>query len=209
MRWRGTIHDMAAISKRRWFQFSLKTLLAVMTFLAVVPGGWLIYQKKQARRHAEAARKLRKMGAEVYAKPKWLWSQLEPGSPGIIVGVGLRYRDLTDAELQPLSSIRELVWLDLNDTAVGDDGLFHLSGLTGLKRLRLDETQITDAGLAHLAGLTQLEQLNLYKSPITDAGLVHLAALANLKELSLQRTQVTAEGVAKLQKSLPKCQIAH
>ncbi len=207
MRWRGTIRGMAAISKRRWFQFSLRSLLALMTFLAVVPGGWLIYQKEQAGRHEEAAKKLRMVGAEVYAKPKWLWTRLEPGSPGIIVGVGLRYRNLTDADLQPLSSLRELVWLDLNDTPVGDDGLVHLSGLTGLKRLRLDETLITDAGLAHLAGLTELRQLNLYKSQITDSGLAHLAVLTNLEELNLQRTHVTAEGVAKLQKALPKCQI--
>ena len=198
---------MAAIPKRRWFQFSLRTLLAVVTFLAVVPGGWLIYEKQQARRHMEAATKLRRVGADVYAKPKWLWTQLEPGSPGIIVGLGLRYRNLTDADLQPLSSLRELVWLDLNDTPVGNDGLVHLSGLTGLERLRLDETQVTDDGLAHLVGLTQLQQLNLYKSNITDAGLAHLAMLTNLKELNLQRTQVTAEGLEKLQRSLPKCQI--
>jgi hypothetical protein len=199
---------MASIPKRWRFQFSLRSLLAVITALAVVPGGWLIYEKAQARRHAEAARKLRTVGAEVYAKPKWLWTRLEPDSPGVIVGLGLRYRKLTDADLHPVSSVRELVWLDLNDTPVGDNGLVHLSALTGLKRLRLDETQVTDAGLAHLAGLSQLQQLNLYKTQITDAGLVHLASLTNLKELNLQRTHVTAIGVAKLQKELPKCQIA-
>src|SRR5688500_18734524 len=38
---------MAALCKRRWFQFSLRSLLAVITFLAVVPGGGSI--KDQAR----------------------------------------------------------------------------------------------------------------------------------------------------------------
>src|SRR5688500_17417026 len=102
---------MAAVSKRRWYQFSLRALLAAITVLAVVPGSWLIYEREQARRHAEAARRLRTVGAEIYAKPKWLWTQLEPQSPGAIVGLGLRYRKLTDADLQPLSSLRELVWL--------------------------------------------------------------------------------------------------
>ena len=200
---------MAASSKRRWFQFSLRTLLAAVTFLAIVPGGWLIYQKQQARRHMEAAANLRNLRAEVYARPQWLWTQLEPNSPGIIVGLSLRYRSVTDADLRPITALRELVWLSLNDTPVGDAGLIHLSGLTGLERLRLDETQVTDAGLTHLAGMPHLRQLNLYKTQITDAGLVHLAGLANLEELNLQRTQVTPGGVAELQKALPKCQIAY
>jgi hypothetical protein len=198
---------MAAVCKRRWFQFSLRTLLAVVTFLAVAPGGWLIYQREQARRHKEAAMKLRKVGAEVYATPKWLWTQLEPDSPGIIVGLGLRNRTLSDADLQPLSTLHALVWLDLNYTAVGDDGLVHLSGLSGLRRLRLDETQVSDRGLAHLRHMKELQQLNLSKSQVTDAGLMHFEGLTNLEELNLQKTQVTAEGAARLQKALPKCQV--
>ena len=133
---------MAVISKRRCFQFSLRTLLAVITLLAVVPGSWLIYQKEQARRHKEAAQKLRTVGAEVYATPNWLWTQLEPDSPGVIVGLSLRYRNVTDADLQPVAALRELVWLTLNDTPVSDDGLVHLASLTSLQRLRLDETAV-------------------------------------------------------------------
>ncbi len=205
-RW-GTIAGMAAIPKRRWFQFSLRTLLLIVTILAVGPGGWLIYEQNQARRNKAAAELLRKVGGEVYATPRWLWTLIEPGSPGMVVGVGFRYRPVTDSDLEPLSSLTDLVWLDLNDTPVGDDGLVHLAGLSRLKRLRLDETQITDTGLAHLSGMTGLQQLNLYKSQITDAGLVYLTALTNLEELNLQRTQVTAEGAAKLQKELPKCKI--
>lgn len=199
---------MAAVPKRRWFQFSLRTLLIIVTILAVGPGGWLIYEQNQARRQKESAAQLRKVGAEVYATPRWLWTLLEPDSPGTVVGVGLRYRKFSDVDLIPLSSLAELIWLDLNDTPVGDNGLVHLAGLRRLKRLRLDETQVTDAGLCHLSGLKELEQLNLYKTQISDAGLANLAVLTNLEELNLQRTQVTDEGVANLQKALPKCRIA-
>lgn len=198
---------MAEKPKRRWYQFSLLSLLLLMTAIAVGPGGWVLHEQRQARRQKEAVSLLAQSRAEVYAKPRWLWSLLERDAPGRVVGIALRDPETTDAGAAPLADLTDLIWLNLNDTHITDDGLTSISRLPRLKQLRLDETGITDAGLVHLAGLANLETLNLSRTQVTDEGLAHLAGLPNLKELDVTRTRVTSAGVAKLQEALPNIQI--
>jgi Leucine-rich repeat (LRR) protein len=183
---------MAAQPATRWFQFRLRTLLLGFLFLAVIPGGYVAYQRADARRQKAAAEKLSALGAEIYARPNRLHSLLVPGAPGDVVGLAMRNRmRVDDRNLAPLADLSELVWIDLQATSVTDAGLVHLSGLKKLERLRLDETQISDAGLARLAGLANLRVLNLSETQITDAGLAHLKHLPRLEEVYLQKTQVT------------------
>lgn len=194
--------------RKRWYQFSLLTLLLLTTAIAIGPGGWVLYEQGRARRQKRAVALLLTTGGEVYARRVWHWSLLERDAPGKVVGIALRDRQTTDPLAAPLADLVDLVWLNLNDTQITDAGLAHISGLTRIKRLRLDETAVTDVGLAHVAKLKSLEMLNLSRTPVTDAGLVHLAALTNLKELNLARTNVTDAGVAELQKALPKLEIS-
>ncbi|MBC7852591.1 MAG: hypothetical protein IAF94_04060 [Pirellulaceae bacterium] len=91
----------------------------------------------------------------------------------------------TDADLEEISELSRLQYLDLNFTHLSDAGMVHFAGLTKLKGLSLDRTEVSDAGLAHLTGLTQLEYLYVSK------------------------TQVTQDGVNRLQMALPHCRIRH
>ncbi len=50
----------------------------------------------------------------------------------------------------PISGLRELQLLSLDDTRVTDTGLIHLKGLSSLKWLKLSRTKVTDAGIAEL-----------------------------------------------------------
>jgi len=177
--------------------------LVVITAIAIGPGGWALYTQQQARRQKLAVALLSKSGGEVYARRQWLWSLLERGAPGRVVGFALRDLKATDADAAPLADLTDLIWLNLNDTQITDMALAHLAGLTQLKELRLDETRVTDAGLAQLAKLANLEMLNLSRTRVTDAGLTHLAGLSKLETLYLDKTQVTAAGVLELQKKLP------
>lgn len=199
---------MAAKPKRRWYQFSLLSLLLLMTAIAVGPGGWVLYEQRQARRQKEAVALLAQSRAEVYAREQWLWSLLERDAPGRVVGIALRDPVTTDAGAAPLADLTDLIWLNLNDTQITDDGLASIARLPRLKQLRLDETNITDAGLVHLEKLANLETLNLSRTQVTDAGLAHLADLPNLKELDLTRTRVTSAGVAKLQEAVPNIAVS-
>src|SRR5687768_16622357 len=146
--------SVAKAKRRPWYQFSLLSLLLLMTVIAIGPGGWILYERREARRQKTAVELLGKSGAEVYSRPRWLWSQLESGAPGQVVGIGLRDPQTTDGGAAPLADLTDLVWLNLNATHITDKGLAHVAGLRQLKQLRLDETQVSDDGLVHLAGLS-------------------------------------------------------
>ena len=145
---------MSSVPRPRWFQFSLRTLLVVVTLICVGPGGYLAYEQRLARREDEAATTLRMVaGNELYTRPQWLRTLLARRSAGHVVGVGLRSRETQDADLAPLGEFSQLVWLHLADTKVTDQGLVHLTGLTKLESLRL-----TDVGVKELqAALPELE----------------------------------------------------
>ena len=174
---------MTPTPKRRWFQFSLRTLLVVVTLICVGPGGYLVYEQRLAKREEDAVKTLSRSPAnQLYTRPHWLRTLLARRTAGHVVGIGLRSRETQDSDLPPLAELSELVWLDLTDTKVTDQGLMHLTGLTRLERLRLDETQVTNKGLVHLAKLKRLTTLNLYRTQVTDEGVKKLqAALPDLE----------------------------
>ena len=62
----------------------------------------------------------------------------------------------------------------LSGTQVTDAGLEHLKGLINLVYLELSGTQVTDAGLVHLKGLSKLNFLYLGRTQVTDAGVKDL-----------------------------------
>jgi predicted negative regulator of RcsB-dependent stress response len=230
---------MTAKPKRRWYQFSLKTLLVVLTLLCLGPGGYVAYEQRKAREQKAAVEAIEKLGGKVETNNKvpgrspMLRQILGDESVGNVVSVTLNDTDVTDAGLVHLSGLKGLKHLSLNKTQVTDAGLQHLSGLKELTYLCLDGRQMTESGLRHLAGLKELKYLQLQDPELTDAGLVHLAKLKGLKSLFLDNTQVTDSGlvhlagvksltwltlintqvtdagIAELQKALPKCKISH
>jgi hypothetical protein len=221
--------------KRRWYRFSLLTLLVVvMTVTIVTFGGWVQYRRLRAQENRDlrdsllnrrqpiekAVVEIEKVGGSVsgvYARPlpqTWLERQFDdPGDYEDPVGVlkvdhvDLWNTNITNAGLEQLKSLADLQSLDLRNTKVTDAGLKHLKGLTKLQDLNLQDTNVTDAGLEHLKGLTKLQDLWLTRTNVTDEGLEHLTGLTNLRWLNLNETKVTDEGVKKLQKALPNCEI--
>lgn len=214
-------------TKRIWFQFSLRTLLA----LVLVFGcgfGWLGMKLKQASEQRMIVERIARLlgyvtydyqydssgtssiqGAEPPG-PKWLRKLL--GDDFMFTKVHLvhvRYGQVSDADLKAIGKLRQLHHLGLIDIQITDAQLEHLRGLTQLQGLSLSSTKVTDAGLQNLRGLTELRGLDLDGAKVTDAGLEHLQGLRQLKRLDLDYTQVTDEGVKKLQQALPNCLISH
>jgi hypothetical protein len=152
---------------RRWYQFSLMTLLVVMTLLCV-GFAWIGVRLHRARENRArvapvegAVAAIEKLGGEVTSTYKdirpqtWLEKQFDdPGDAADPVGV------LT------------VTGATLFRTPVTDADLVHLHGLTNLEALELNDTKITDAGLKQLKGLRGLEVLFLEDTDITDGGLV-------------------------------------
>jgi hypothetical protein len=221
--------------KLRWYQYSLRTLLIVVTLFAFACS-WLAVKIKQASRQKEAVDALLKLGGSVQydyevdpkgfpishyyevdskgfpisdAKqpgPAWMRKVLGDDFFRTVSEIDLYNSKITDADLVHLKTLDQIYGLTLLETPITDSGLVHLKGLSRLKRLSLWVTQISDAGLKQLEGLP-LEALILSETKVTDAGLQNLKGLKELQELYLEKTKVTDKGVADLQKVLPKCRI--
>lgn len=113
-----------------------------------------------------------------------------------------------DEELKRLLPVaRQITWLDLGGTRVGDAGLAVVARMPNLTRLSLDRTAVGDEGIRHLSRLENLEYLNLFGSQVTDRGLEHLDGLDRLKSLYLWETRVTPEGAERLQRRRPELRL--
>lgn len=97
---------------------------------------------------------------------------------------------IDDEDLRFMRSMKNLVWIDLSDTMVGDKGLEQLAGLESLEGLDLSGTRVTDNGLGHLAALKSLRTLNLSRTAIKGKTLGLLSSLPFLEGLDLSYTGV-------------------
>ena len=139
--------------KRRWFQYSLRTLLVLVTLFAVACS-WYDYEMRKAAKRRAAIVKIEKLGGAVRyydasykytrGKPRqWFsWLRNIHGDEHLGNAVSVRFYDsLTDADL------------------------VHLGALVNLEELWFWEGPITDAGLVHLKGLTKINWQRLPLSP--------------------------------------------
>ena len=216
-------------SNRRWFQFSLRTLLVLVT-VGCIAGGWWInraFQQRTAvrrfyeltahrqRQHSDSLTTMgyRYQGKDQYYKPiipKWLhWLRDMIGEEcfGEVTGVQLLDTPATNDDLKHLAVLPSVERIWLARTKVTNEVVPLLKVCPKLKFLGLDDTPITDDGISHLVFFQDLESLSLSGTKITDAGLEHLAQLPRLKELWLRNTAITDAGYQKLQAALPKCEI--
>lgn len=109
------------------------------------------------------------------------------------------------SKLDPISDA--VVKLNYGRSAVGDDQLQGISSLRALSYLDLRRTAVSDLGLKHLSGLDSLEYLNLFETNIGDEGLSYLRNLKGLKQLYLHGTRVTPAGIQSIRAALPQLEI--
>ena len=172
---------MASAPKRRWYQFSLLTMLVVLT-LTSVPLGYIAWEREECRRGTSICAQITKLGGLMESRPtRRAWLQRILGN----------------------NDFRQVYIVSLENLNVGDADLAELPALCELRTVWLDNTQVTDVGLASLSHLKNLRELSLGNTKLTDAGLIHLASLTSLERLDLSGTQATGDGVNELQRRLP------
>ena len=178
---------VASKPKLRWFQFSLRTLLVVVTLCAIACS-WYASVMKRVWRQRAAVDAINEMHGAVmlengFSGPAWLRSILGDDFFSQDISVGLGGPKVTNA------------------------GLEQLGELSQVTNLWINESNVTDAGLKSLKRLNGLRKLNLYRADnITDAGLEHLMGMTQLRELVLGHA-ITDDAVKKLQQALPNCKI--
>jgi hypothetical protein len=214
----NAVMDSVPKGKRRWFQFSLRSLV-LFTLICAVPCAWLGRKIEQKRRERVCVAAVLELGGEVKYDyeaggpretppgPAWLRSFLGENFFSDVVGVTyqpsfwyeLLWPKLADDGLAQIKSLTRLETLELSGTKTTDAGLANLKELTQLQELGLCDTKITDAGLVNLKGLTGLRNLDLNWTLVTHAGLANLKGLTRLHKLSLRRTKVGDAGIVNLQ----------
>lgn len=193
----GTMTMIDPTPTRRRFQFSLRTLLVVVT-LCAIPCSWLAVKRQEAWRIRKENERQEKILGDIIKLTRWDvsagWPHTdEPGwLPRLLWGETCKC---------------DIIIFESDGAQVTDAVLEKLRGLGQLKRLSLARTQLTDDGLKYLIGLKQLRVLDLNHTQVTDAGLKYVSELNQLQELSLVGTKVTDAGVTKLQQALPNCDI--
>jgi len=107
--------------------------------------------------------------------------------------------------LKLLSGLKkQLIWLNLANTAFDDEGIKILSGLTSLIRLSLNRTAVTDKGLQQIKALKHLQYLSLVGTKITAAGVEQLKALVELRSVYLYQSAVEKKDHERLKKIFNK-----
>ncbi|MBL7735847.1 MAG: hypothetical protein JNL51_10325, partial [Chitinophagaceae bacterium] len=109
--------------------------------------------------------------------------------------------DLIMPLLLPLK--RQLAWIKLGNTKIGDASMEILGQCINLTRLNLSHTRITDKGLSYLAPLNQLQSLNLVGTSVTASGIAALKEWKNLQSLYLYHTNIQREDWAELKRLFP------
>ena len=179
---------MSGPLKRRWLRFSLRTLLVIMTVLAISLG--LYFKSLRDRKAAIGA--MEKLGGAIslkYNGPEWLRKMVNDDkcfwNP-----VAVRFQPhhpITDQELQ--------------------SAVPYLKNFGDLNYLAFRESQVTNEGLKHLLPLAErLLVLDLSDTAVSDDGIVHLKQLPKLMFVRVKEgTAITPAGIGEFERALPGC----
>lgn len=195
--------------RRRWAQYSLRTLLLLTTLCALLLGRWV----HQSRQEKTALEGLAGRGFSYeYDYPsgaggEWVANAAPPGPRWL--------RELTGDHL-----FRRVIEVHAI-TTLSDDDLAHIGRFRHLRhlsntlseevitkrfQLTLDNpgtcdpirARISDVGLERIGGLSKLEWLVLFYTRITDDGLRHLNNMKGLQLLKIGSPHITDQGVPHL-----------
>jgi hypothetical protein len=190
--------------KRRWFQFSLRTLLVVMAILAV-GCAWVAGKIEQSRREREATRHFLALGAVILQDQQPMLSRLWPfGEQMVTTGVlvGNKEYYLTFGTARFAESMEARI------RQPTDSDLRRLKDLPGLETLRVTSQFVTDNGIAELVSIKSLRRLEICAPLVSNSAVVQIAQMVDLADLNLVGTAMTPSGIGNLRQLLPRCHVS-
>lgn len=197
---------------RRYLRFGLRTLLIVVTIIALA-GGWLAERR---HRRLTAMRTIAAAGGGLSSEHSWQTMQtafLPPTSPPVEVRrswreilFGEQYRgvDFTDGRplagetLDAVAAISEVKLLSFHGGVLSDDHAQRLAGLRQVETFIASGSPLTDRTAEVVATWPELKWLQLDDTQLTDAAVPHLIKLQKLEVLRIQGTRITDRGFAQL-----------
>ena len=194
--------------KRRWFRYSLRTLMVQMFVLGIMCA--LIARYANNRKSAIAT--VRNNGGTISFDPElpptWFGKILrsvfgpETYQPVRMVNmlpdghITIKQKTLSDDFLARLSALSELEFLELENTIVAETDWQYISQFRRLRTLYVRRSNISDEGVKYISQLPELEELNIEETKgISDAALVSISQLPKLSNLKLGFTKITDAGL--------------
>jgi hypothetical protein len=194
--------------KRRWFQFSLRTLL-IFTLVVAIACAWLGSKIEKKRKEREAVEAILKAGGIVvydYQKPSMISGRTfkpveEPYGPEFlrnflgenffseVYAVQHSNTTLPDEELEFLERFPHMEDLNLSGCQMSVAGAARLGRLAAIRSLCLGGA--SPINFDQIKELKLLETLSLSGANVSDADLVGIKQLSQLKTLFLSQTNVT------------------
>jgi hypothetical protein len=193
--------------RRRWLQFSLRTLLIAVLILSL-PLSWFAGKMQRARRQARTVQAIRREGSVSYEweahhrERPWMCRLFGDDLVSPIIVVCLFDSAATDATLAQIEEFTALRELQICNGTVSDDGLKHLGCLASLTHLTIVNSPITNQGMTHLAHLTSLEHVNIHETHVTPEGWEHIRHLPNLTSL-FATEGASAEQIRRFESAVP------
>ncbi len=198
--------------KRRWMQFSLRTVFILLTCFCV----WFGFKVNRARKQEAAVNALQELGCNITydyrldrdgayidptpdpPRPQWLRRLLSDHFFDDVVMVTVS--DANDEKLRLaatyLTQLTTLKSLQVSHSEITDTGIAHLCSLGQVRELWLGGNRsLTGKSIPHLSRLTNLRTLELWHANIDDDDLQYLRGLHSLEKLEISFTQVTDRGL--------------
>ena len=179
---------------RKWFRFSMRSLLMVVTVLCL----WIGYEAKEMQDRRASVAAVDAIGGASNIRvegPGWLRK---------LIGDEKAFYNVGSVSLTPSHTDYELI-INFDNELRGI--IPHLNDFSHFYKLNLASSPITDKGLEYLKDLTRLEKLILNDTEVSDTGLGFLGKIETLEYLNIRNTKVTQNGIAKFQKALPNCKV--
>ena len=210
----STVHAITPPRPRRWYQFSLRTLLIGM--VVVSAGVGLVgIRMQRARRQQAGVLAIEAIGGSAmyrYEEPVWkfpvdvarTWLGDDFFVSVVEVHVDLSRADTTAQQLAIWKAIGDLPQLEklrVDYPRRYPRSRFNIGPirrLTKLHTLKIRDARIDGVDLAPLTGMPSLAQLDLSHNEIGDAAWRHLAGVRKLRKLDGSYSFVTDAGVAHL-----------
>jgi hypothetical protein len=184
--------------KRRWGQFGLRTLFVLMT-LAAICLGLFAYRLERARRQAAAVGKFQRVaGGMIGYRVGGNTAFVDDPSIAAYINDGTS----STINFAQVSHSRPLYMPEWLERRLGIDFFGDVIEVTSGHYLGGDED------LADLQSFPRLERVDFMCAPrVTDEALPHLTKLRHLKYVRLGGANISADGIARLQESLPNCEV--
>ena len=126
------------------------------------------------------------------------------GEQNNLLDIKYAQKNLGTNHLQVLNGAKDhITWLSLAQSNVTDELLSSVGSFANLTRLQLEKTAISDQGIAALTNLEHLEVLNIYETNVTDSCLQDLLKIKSLKRVYLWKTAVTENAITSVQDENP------